>query len=167
MVSAAGIPLTVAHSVSPQNLKDVDKMCDLAYSLGAGNLILGEISLSGRTFGNHQLLLNDDEKEVLLEKVEYNANRFRGKMQIQRSMDDKLKYVQNTGIPSGGLIIRPDGDVRMDCMTPFVLGNVLQSDFAEIWEQKGFNCWDRPEVKEYYEGDGEKIKNYVDKDIVL
>lgn len=50
MVSSAGIPLTIAHSVSAQNLNDVDAMCDLAYELGASNIILGEISLSGRTY---------------------------------------------------------------------------------------------------------------------
>ena len=58
MVSSAGIPLTIAHSVSAQNLNDVDAMCDLAYELGASNIILGEISLSGRTYDNQNLLLN-------------------------------------------------------------------------------------------------------------
>ena len=167
MVSSAGLPLTIAHSVSPQNLNDVDEMCDLAYSLGAGNLILGTISLSGRTFDNDYLVLSPEENELLLEKIEFNANRFRGKMQIQRSLDERLQFEQNVGIPNGGLIIRPDGNIRLDCMTPFVLGNVLSDDLIEIWRSKGVDCWDRPEVKAYYEHNGVIVKNYVDDDILL
>lgn len=167
MVSSAGLPLTIAHSVSAQNLKDIDAMCDLAYEIGASNIILGEISLSGRTFENQNLLLNEEEKEYLLEKIEYNANRFRGKMQVQRNMDEQLQYEQQTGIPCGGMIIRPDGNIRLDCMTPFVIGNILKDDFVEVWKNKCINVWDRPEVREYYENKRMDVRNYIDKDIIL
>lgn len=167
MVSSSGLPLTIAHSVSAQNLNDVDAMCDLAYDLGAGNIILGEISLSGRTYENRNLLLNEDEREHLLEKIEYNAKRFKGKMQVQRSMSEKLQYEQQVGIPCTGLIIRPDGNIRLDCMAPFVLGNVLKDDFVEIWNTKVADVWERPEIREYYNSLCSSVKNYVDKDIIL
>lgn len=167
MVSSMGLPLTIAHSVSAQNLKDVDSMCDLAYELGASNLILGEISLSGRTYENQNLLLNESEQEYLIDRIEYNTNRFRGKMQIQRNMNERLQYESQVGVPCGGLIIRPDGNIRLDCMTPFVLGNILEDDFEEVWQNKGIHVWERPEIREYYEHINSGIKNYVDKDIVL
>ncbi len=167
MVSSAGLPLTIAHSVSAQNLNDIDAMCDLAYELGAGNIILGEISLSGRTYENQHLLLNEDEREYLLKKIEYNTNRFRGKMQVQRNMDERLQYEQQVGVPCGGLIIRPDGNIRLDCMTPFVLGNVLKDDFVKVWKDKCNDVWERPEVREYYENTQSSIRNYVDKDIII
>lgn len=167
MVSSAGLPLTIAHSVSPQNLKDIDKMCELAYTLGAGNLILGEITLSGRTFENQNLILNSDEMEYLLDRIEYNSKKYKGKMQIQRSLSEELQYEQSVGVPCGGLIIRPNGDIRMDCMTPFVLGNILQDDFLEVWKTKGCSCWDRPEIKDYYDQKRKNIRNYVDSDVFL
>lgn len=167
MVSSAGLPLTIAHSVSPQNLKDIDAMCDLAYTIGAGNLILGKISLSGRTFENQDLILSADESDYLLEKIEYNTNRYKGRMQIQRSLDENLQYEQSFGVPCGGLIIRPNGDIRLDCMTPFILGNILHDDFSEIWKEKGCTCWDREEVAKYYEQKRLNIRNYVDNDILL
>ena len=167
MVSSAGLPLTIAHSVSAQNLKDVDTMCDLAYELGAGNIILGEITLSGRTYENQYLLLSEYEREFLLERTEYNAKRFRGKMQVQRSMNEKIQYEQQVGVPCGGAIIRPDGNIRLDCMTPFVVGNILKDDFADIWKRKCINVWDRPEIHEYYENMKFEVKNYVDKDIII
>lgn len=167
MVSEAGLPLTIAHSVSPQNLKNIDDMCDLAYSLGAGNIILGCISLSGRTFKNDYLLLNNDEKEYLLERIEYNTNKYRGKMQITRSMEEHLQYERQRELPCGGLIIRPNGDIRLDCMTPFVFGNILKDDFFTVWKEKCTDCWDNKEVEKYYKEGCINIKNYVDEDVLI
>lgn len=166
-LSKHGLPLTIAHSVSPYNLKDVDKMCDLAYSLGAGNIILGEINLSGRTYENNSLVLNDEQREYLLERVEFNMNKFSGKMSIQRSLEDGLQYEANIGVPNGEVIIRPDGNIRLDCMAPFSLGNILTNDFCKVWKSKGINCWDNPVVRNYLNENKNKIKNYIDNDINL
>ena len=167
MLSSAGLPLTIAHSVSPYNLKDVDAMCDLAYALGAGNIILGEISLSGRAFEHKDFILNPQECEVLLERVEYNANRYKGKMTVQRSLEKHIQYELNAGLPNSGLIIRPDGNIRLDCMTPFILGNVLKDNLKDIWMTKGTSCWEHPLVKAYYAGLSDEIRNYVDEDVFL
>ena len=167
MVSESGLPLTIAHSVSPQNLSSVDKMCDLAYSLGAGNLILSAISLSGRTYNNNDLLLNNQEKEALLQAIERNAQKYYGKMMIQRSLDEDLQYAQVTDIPNAGLIIRPDGSIRLDCMAPFSIGNILKDDFQTVWNTKGKNCWKHPMVQAYISGEKNTIKNYVDEDMEL
>lgn len=166
-ITEAGLPLTIAHSVSPENLHDVDKMCELAYSLGAGSIIVSEISLSGRTYEDSALLLNDKQRAYLLERVFYNSKRFAGKMKVERSMNPNLQYESYSGEPCGGLIIRPDGDVRIDCMTPFTIGNVLTEDFSEIWNNKGKQCWNHPLVKEYFNNQRQGIRNYVDKDIAL
>lgn len=167
LVSEAGLPLTIAHSVSPQNLKNIDEMCELAYSLGAGNIILGNITLSGRTYDNEYLLLDNAEKEFLFERIEYNSSKYKGKMNITRSMDELLQYERQKEIPCGGLIIRPNGDIRLDCMAPFIFGNVLKDDFATIWKEKCVYCWDNPKIKEYYLNECSNVKNYVDKDIMI
>ena len=172
MVSSAGIPLTIAHSVTPYNLKDIDKMCDLAYYLGASNIILGEINLSGRTSENRDLLLNKEERAMLLQKFEENNARYLGKMMIQRSLNSKYSVKRYLTQPNSGLIIRPNGDMRLDCMTPFVIGNVLKEDFAEIWREKGTSCWSNPRILEFassFDDDDINIMmtNYCDKDIII
>ena len=62
MVSAAGIPLTIVHCVTPYNIDGIDDMCELAYQLGASTILLGEINLSGRTNQNRDLLLNTEQR---------------------------------------------------------------------------------------------------------
>ncbi len=61
-LSKHGIPLTIAHSVTPQSLTKVEEMCKLAYQLGAGTVILGEITLSGRSIDNPNILLSYEER---------------------------------------------------------------------------------------------------------
>lgn len=172
-VVEAGLPLTIAHSVTRQNLKDIDNMCKLAYDLGAGSIILGEVNLSGRMYENSDLLLSDEERNYLYEKAEENSVRYSGKMFVRRSglIKNQLKRYQI--YPANGVIIRPNGDIRLDCMMPFVLGNVLDHDFADTWSKKGQGCWKNDRVCQYIEAYEDRentnflIKNHVDKDLIL
>lgn len=168
LVSKAGLPLTIAHSVSPFNLNKVDEMCKLAFELGAGSIIMGEIEESGRAYQNKEFLLNESQKEELYYLVEKNAKKYKGKMSIQRSADTQMQLKKYQTYPNNGVIIRPDGNVRMDCMTPFVLGNVLEEDFETIWKKRGIDCWKHPKVNDFIENfENTEIRNYVDNDIII
>lgn len=172
LVSAAGIPLTIAHCVTPYNLEKIDDMCDLAYQLGASAILLGEVNLSGRTAKNKDILLSKEQRMIMLKKIEENQARYLGRMNIQRSASTRVSVKRYLTSPNSGLIVRPNGDLRLDCMAPFVIGNVLKSDFKTIWDEKGHNCWKHPKVQEYIskfnELDfNEMITNYVDSDIYL
>ena len=62
--------------------------------------------------------------------------------------------------PNSGAIIRPNGDIRIDSMAPFVIGNILAEDFSNIWANKIDTCWNDPRVKEYISKFDENDKNY-------
>lgn len=172
MVSAAGIPLTIAHCVSPGNIDKIDDMCALAYSLGASSLLLGDINLSGRTAINRDLMLNTEQKNYLLQKYEENLVKYAGKMSIVRNASVKSSVLRYTVSPNYGMIIRPNGDCRLDCMAPFTIGNVLEEDFYTIWNTKGVCCWQDPRVQEYInsfltDDSSTMVTNYYDKDIKI
>lgn len=172
-VSKSGIPLTIAHTVTPESLAEINDMCDLAYQLGAGTIMIGEVTPSGRSIENMEIHLNHEERNSLLEKIDYNAEKYYGRMQVRRSANTKnqLKKYQNT--PNNGVIIRPNGDIRLDCMTPFSIGNVLKNDFEKVWKDKGISCWNDPKVCSFINSFDENLdanyqyRNYVDKDIYL
>lgn len=172
-VAEAGLPLTIAHSVTKENLKDIDNMCGLAYDMGAGSIIVGEVNFSGRMYDNLNLALNNEDKNYLYEKVEENYKRYEGKMVVRRSGTVKNQLERYRTYPTNGAIIRPNGDVRLDCMTPFVMGNVLDNDFTDIWLEKSLDCWNDSRVRQYIDSyndassDNVYLKNYVDKDIIL
>ena len=171
-VSKYGIPLKIAHCVTPYNLKDVDAMCELAYSLGASSIMLGGISLSGRTGKNRDMLLSENEKDLLYEKIQYNREKFQGKLRIKSTNSVKEGLERHAQRPRSNVVIRPNGDVRIDGMAPFVIGNVLQDDFSELWERKIDTCWNDIRVRQYINGYDERdynnsFINYLEKDIYL
>lgn len=171
LITKEGIPLTIAHSVTPGNLKYIEKMCKLAYELGAGNIILGEVTPSGRSANALDLILNYEEKNFLYEKIEELSLKYSGKMSVERSATTKNQMHRYLNTPNSGAIIRPNGDIRLDCMAPFVIGNVLDDNFEEIWLEKASNCWNNPKVLEYINGYSDDndfnnvLKNYFDEDI--
>ncbi len=167
-----GIPLTIAHSVIPSNLKYLDKMVSLAYELGASSIILGETLPSGRAIENNNLLLTKEERNYLYEKINSLQDLYQDKIIIKRSANLKIQMERYRLETNAGGIIRPNGDFRLDCMTPFVIGNVLEKSVKEIWLSKGINAWKSKKVSEFIESINEDeqmgyIKNHLDKDIIL
>lgn len=173
MVANAGIPLMIAHTVTSDNLCDMEKMADLAYEIGASGIMFGEILPSGRAFEYMDKMLSKGQKNVMFQKIENIKSSYNGKMDIQRSATIKHQLKRYSVMPNAGVIIRPNGDVRMDCMTPFILGNVLETPFETIWKTKGNNCWNREEVQQYIDSidlnsnESCQMSNHVDSDILL
>ena len=168
-----GIPVMIAHTVTPESLSEVDAMCELAYSLGASGIILGEVMPSGRTWLNPEILMTREERNILNEAIMRNMQKYSGRMQVQRSSGTKIQLLRDMGTPNAGAIIRPNGDIRLDCVAPFVIGNVISEDFCEVWKAKAADVWSRPEVLEYAASwdDEEEIthgvRNYYDDDVRL
>lgn len=172
LVSQNGIPLKIAHCITPYNIMDIDEMCDLAYSLGASSITIGELCLSGRTSKHQELLLSNAQREECFQKVEENALKYQGRMRVKSSNSVKKGLERHKQLPNSGAVIRPNGDIRIDGMAPFVIGNVLKDDFSEIWAKKINLCWEDPKVIEYISSFDTKDRNYsfvnyMEKDIYI
>lgn len=166
------MPLKIAHCVTPYNLNEIDDMCKLAYSLGATSIMIGGISLSGRTGINQDLLLSEFEKKVMEDKIENNKLKFNGKLQVKSANCVKQGLIKHSKRPRSGAIIRPNGDIRIDGMAPFIIGNILRDDFTDIWERKIDICWKDFRVQDFINGfdkndRNKKYINYIEKDILL
>ncbi len=173
MLTNLGIPVTIAHTVTPANLHEVGEMCRLSYELGASGIILGEVMPSGRSWQNPEIMMNREQRNILNEAINENMQKYSGRMSVQRSSGTKIQLIRDMNTPNTGAIIRPNGDIRLDCVAPFVIGNVLEEDFYEVWNAKAHDVWTRPEVLEYVASweDEEEInhglKNYSDADVRL
>lgn len=171
-IANTGIPLKIAHCVTPYNIQDIDAMCALAYSLGASSIMVGELCLSGRAAINRDLLLSNEEREFLFQKATENLLRYKGKMVVKCSHSVKEGLLRHQKSPNSGAIIRPNGDIRIDGMAPFVVGNILCGDFADIWKKKIFDSWTNPKVLEFISGfdqddRNDTFVNYIEKDIYI
>ena len=171
-ISDAGIPLVIAHTVTPANLSKIEEMVNLSYKLGANSIILGEVLPSGRAYTHEEIILDDEQKNFMYAQIEELSKKFQGKITIQRSAELKTQMERYVAEVNSGGIIRPNGDFRIDCMAPFTIGNVLEKSVKEIWLEKGVDAWNLPEVKKFIASIDEdkqtsNVKNHVDIDIAL
>ncbi len=171
-ISDVGIPLVIAHTVTPKNLPFVEDMINLAYQLGANSIILGEVMPSGRAYEHKEIILSEDQKNLLYEEIEELGKKYAGKITIQRSAELKIQMERYMNEVNAGGIIRPNGDFRLDCMAPFTIGNVLEKPIKDIWSEKGIDAWKSDAVKNFVAAIDEdlqagNVKNHVDVDLAL
>ncbi|MDR3115063.1 MAG: radical SAM protein [Treponema sp.] len=172
MVADAGIPLAIANTLTPNSIEDLPEMARLAYECGASSLITGEIFPSGRGAINEELLLNNAQKGRLLQIIDEQQKIYAKRMLIQRSMSNRVQLEGVCDLPVTGAIIRPNGDIRLDCIAPFVMGNVANAPFYEQWQESRY-CWQDERVKSYiesvdlYSGKSNLHRNHVEGDIIL
>lgn len=171
-ISSAGIPLVIAHSITPKNLNQIDEMVDFAYRLGASRIILGEILPSGRALEHEEILLSLEQKNFLYGRITELQNKYMGKMEISRSAEVAHQMQRYSTENNVGGIIRPNGEFRLDCMAPFIIGSVLDKSVKDLWIERGIDAWHSQEVQNFIasiDNSMQKgnIKNHVDKDILI
>lgn len=171
-ITQQGIPLTIAHSTTPESLKYLEDMVELAYQIGASSIILGEIMPSGRAISNPNLIFSKEQRNYLYQKIDELSKKYYGKITINRAAGLKTQMARYVSEVNGGGIIRPNGDFRLDCMAPFIIGNVLETPLKKMWQAKGINAWQSPKVQEYIQSiqDSQQmgnIRNHVDTDILI
>ena len=172
IISRKGIPLKIACCITPYNLKNAESMFKLAKELGANSIILGEISLSGRTRENKDFLLTGKQREYLWNLIEEAKAKYGNSMIIKTSNKVRQGLENHAQKPRSCVVIRPNGDIRIDGMAPFVIGNVLKNDFETVWEEKIDTCWQDERVRNFiscFDSDDRNYEyiNYCDKDIYL
>ena len=160
VVSENGIPFKIAHCITPRNLQDIDRMCAFAYSIGASAITIGEVCLSGRVSENRNLLLSDAQRQILFSKAEENRSKYHGRMVVKTSNSVRFGLERQKKKPYSSALIRPNGDIRIDGMAPFVIGNVLKDDFAEVWNKKINSCWENSMVEKFISDFGDDDRNY-------
>ncbi|MDR1458751.1 MAG: radical SAM protein [Bacteroidales bacterium] len=140
MLADAGIPLAIANTITPATIDDLPEMARFAYECGASSLITGEIFPSGRGAINGELLVNNTQRGRIWQLIEEQRNIYANRMLIQRSMSNRVQLESVCDLPMAGAIIRPNGDIRLDCIAPFVIGNVSAMPFYPQWVKKT-NSW--------------------------
>ena len=170
-ISNLGVPLVIAHTVTRQNLDDMENMVTLACNLGAGKIIMGEVLPSGRATFNEDIILNEKEREELYRKIADLNKKFASRIIVERSFDIRISLKRYCSQPNSSGIIRPNGDFRLECMVPFTIGNVNENSIKDIWMKKGISAWHDSKVKDFIMSidSGQKgcIANHVYADVKL
>jgi len=172
-VAQSGIPLKIASTVTPVEIPFIEDLVNLAIYLGASAIIIGDVIPSGRALINKNLLLSPVEKRELLTTIKKLQIKYEDKIIIETSFPVRTQLEYLSMRPIEGVIIRPNGDVKLDCVAPFIIGNVLLTPFDQIWKNTPAYIWKHDKIQEfiksvdYITGISNIIKNYLEEDIKI
>ena len=175
MISQAGLPLVISHVIQRDNIDYLDEMIKTSYLLGAKRMITGKFTFSGRAILNRKSIDVDYNKiREAYQLLKIRHNDYEGRMDIVTSTDPAFYLRYRILEPSNVLLIRPNGDVKVDCILPFKIGNVLNEKISSIWNRIGKSAWKNNKIIEYIKSVKEERdmisvhpRPYVDDDILI
>ena len=148
MVREAGLPLTINAVVNRHNVSRVERMIDLAVSLGAGRVEVAHVQYYGWALQNRAALMPTiAQVQEATQRVEAARERLRGQIVIDYVVPDY--YARQPKACMGGwgrqfLNITPSGEVlpchAAQTIPGLVFESVRHKPLAEIWmESEAFN----------------------------
>jgi MoaA/NifB/PqqE/SkfB family radical SAM enzyme len=145
-----GLPLVIAHIVMKQNVDYVSEMIDLAFDLGALHIIADKFEEVGRGYLNRSDIgISEEQRIEVHDIVEKKRQEYYQKMYVTPVTDTAVIFRRYIVDPTRVILIRPNGDVRLDCVLPFTIGNVLKEDIQPMWDRIGKRAWLHPKILEY------------------
>ncbi len=145
------IPVIIAHTVTKINKNYIDEMIELAYLLGADGIIIGPADYLGRAIKNiEELKLSEKEISQIYEYIIKKREENQGRIEIIVALEEVLALRMKLYDKSNDvLLIRPNGDVKFDCIAPFKIGNLKEETLQDIWNKKGKHIWQHSKVQNY------------------
>ncbi|MCL6748962.1 hypothetical protein DEM91_10120 [Prevotella sp. TCVGH] len=159
LARAHGIPVGIASTIQKKNLNELSDLIDLAYYLGAFKHHLGEFMYTGRAIINKSKIELTGEDIIYIGKtLKKKRVEYAQEISIAKPFDPALNLRTHMCQPATGIVIRPNGEVRIDCQAPGRIGNVKEKNILDIWKDAGYKSWSHPKLLEYIS----KVMNYKD-----
>ncbi|MFH1473943.1 MAG: radical SAM protein [Candidatus Aenigmatarchaeota archaeon] len=175
MVSQSGMPLVVSHVIQRDNVDHIDEMIETSYLLGARRLITGKFTYSGRAILNkNEIDIEENKLKQVFNLLKTRHSQYTGSMEIVTSTDPVFYLRYRVFEPCNVLLIRPNGDVKLDCILPFKIGNVMEEGISSMWSRTGKSAWRNEQVIKYIDSIKEESdmlrirpRPYIDEDILI
>lgn len=139
------IPVSIASVISDENIYDMEEIIKLAISIGVDQIIFSSVLYSGRASKNIKYYSIENDFILKYQKLE---KQYRDAIILQRAATYSEQIKKIRSFPPGSLIVRPNGDVKLDCVLPFVVGNIRFDDIITIWN-KAKQIYNEKFFKEY------------------
>ncbi len=174
LVSQVGMPLVVSHVIQKDNMDYVDEMIETSYLLGARRMITGRFTYTGRAIENRKDIdISKKKMDQIYQLLKRRHDQYTGSMEIMTSTDPVFYLRYRILEPCNVILIRPNGDVKLDCVLPFKIGNVMDESLPNMWEI-GKHAWRNEKVLKYIgslkeESDMLRVhpRPYIDEDILI
>lgn len=161
-------PVHVAAVVTRTSLINMKELTEFCISLGVDKLRLSEVLYSGKACDT-DLCFNANEERFFIKKVSELRKDYAESIEIELATSHNVQLKNCRKYAPLSLIIRPNGDVKIDCVLPYVLGNVIQEPISVIW-QRVYDFYDSQPFKDYIEqslAGNVTIRNNFDSDVFI
>ena len=119
-------------------------MLELGVALGASELQVIRFMPGGQGMKHSNLMLSRNEYEKMLDVLEEVCSRYRIPSAIGAPnipcviSEDKYRNIRlgDCGAGINWLVVDPSGRVRICNHSPTIIGNLLNQDFKDIWDQQ-------------------------------
>lgn len=130
-----GLPVAISSVICSRNITDIEGIVQMSSDLKVDCVLFSPVLPLGRMALNTELQLDEKQKgdyDLAIEKVIHKYS----KKILVRSAQTYEEQIQNRKLfPPYGLLIRPNGDVKIDCLSEIIIGNVFDTPIDEIWNK--------------------------------
>lgn len=125
-----GLPVAISSVICDKNVDDIEGIVKKAVEHNVDCVMFSQVFPVGRTLLNPKLQLN------LMQKMKYNRmiNKVTKKYSAKVLVRSAQPFNKQKNVPRYGMIIRPNGDVKIDCTSEQVVGNAFLSPIKYIWD---------------------------------
>lgn len=130
-----GLPVAISSVICNKNIDDINGIIQLACELNVDSVLFSQVLPVGRTVENSYLGLNQTQKIKYCLEIE-KANKIFSSQILIKSAQSYEDQIRNINLePPLGLVIRPNGDVKTDCLSPKIVGNAFETSISNVWRQ--------------------------------
>ncbi len=128
-----GLPVAISSVICRRNITEIEGIVKMASELQVDSVLFSQVLPVGRATLNTELQLDANQKKEYDLEIE-RVTRIYAEKILVRSAQPYEEQMQNRKLfPPYGLLIRPNGDVKLDCLSKTIIGNVFETPINEIW----------------------------------
>jgi pyrroloquinoline quinone biosynthesis protein E len=143
-----GVGVQAIHVVTPSNQHDVEAFLELCWLLGVRSVRLTAVTSVGAAARGGDWTVDTQR----LERAGADAClRFGADMPVRLSTSAEEGVNRTGSVPPGSLLVRPEGTVRTDAVSPFAFGNVRRDRLADCWDRI-VTGWDDERIRSWARG---------------
>ena len=125
-----GIPVVIACMVTDNNQK-IEEIIRLAIKIKAKGIIFSEVFLSGRATSKD--IIDKATHVKLLDTINKLKKKYNKYIDINLGKSSEEEIYDYLNEQPTGVVIKANGDVKLNCVFPYVIGNVLRESIKDIW----------------------------------
>jgi MoaA/NifB/PqqE/SkfB family radical SAM enzyme len=152
-LSSLGQKVRISCVLQRANWENMEEMIELAIAIGAVEIAFDEFLPIGRGYTNFETLcFHRNGRKEMLRRIDFFREKYNPFISILEGYERKFQLEQLSSVSrTEGVVIRPDGELRLNCVAPFSCGNIREKDFHDLWEENVLAAWRNPKVTNFVE----------------